>query len=378
MGNHRAERRGPRRHPSETLSEPVAPYVGRRVAGREPVVPALAVAAETLPAAPAVPPYPATYARDDAATVFHDLEITESLPLVRCEPGKRRAARRAPQRSSLIKGLPSAPVLVGLAALAVSAGGALTVTDPAVVDVRATTSSITQATALSGSSGSARVTAAAGPAATSDVVEDAAGGAEPTTDSAAAQELAASRRTTVSRDSQRDALADAADSELVAEAEAQAEQRNSKLAQFAQQAEQRASTIKQNLWQLPIASGAYRVTARYGQYGLWASYHTGLDFAAPTGTPIRSIANGVVTSAGYDGSYGNKTVVTLDDGTELWYCHQNTFAAGVGDAIRAGETIGYVGSTGNVTGPHVHVEVRPGGGDPVDPYAAMLVHGLTP
>ena len=70
----------------------------------------------------------------------------------------------------------------------------------------------------------------------------------------------------------------------------------------------------------------YRLTAdvrRGGPY--WSSgYHTGLDFAAPSGTPIMAVANGVVTSVGYEGAYGNKTVVTLEDGTEIWYCHQTS------------------------------------------------------
>ena len=50
----------------------------------------------------------------------------------------------------------------------------------------------------------------------------------------------------------------------------------------------------------------------------------------------------------------------------------------VGDAVRGGEAIGTVGSTGNVTGPHLHLEVRPGAGDPVDPFTALLEHGVTP
>jgi murein DD-endopeptidase MepM/ murein hydrolase activator NlpD len=85
-----------------------------------------------------------------------------------------------------------------------------------------------------------------------------------------------------------------------------------------------------------------------------------------------------VTETGYDGSYGNKTVVTLEDGTELWYCHQTSFLVDVGDVVRGGEAIGTVGSTGNSTGPHLHLEVRPGGGDPVDPFTALLEHGITP
>ena len=75
-------------------------------------------------------------------------------------------------------------------------------------------------------------------------------------------------------------------------------------------------------WVLPVSG--YDLTGRFGSVsGLWSSSHTGLDFAAPTGTPIRSIADGVVTEAGYDGSYGYKTVVTLPDGGEVWYCHQD-------------------------------------------------------
>ncbi len=162
----------------------------------------------------------------------------------------------------------------------------------------------------------------------------------------------------------------------MAAAEQQAQERNAALAEFAAQAEQQAAKIAENQWQLPLSS--YRLTATFGQFGLWATYHTGLDFAAPTGTPIMAVANGTVTSTGYDGSYGNKTVVTLDDGTELWFCHQTTIAVSVGESVTAGQVIGTVGSTGNTTGPHLHLEVRPGAGDPVDPYSALQVHGLNP
>ena len=135
-----------------------------------------------------------------------------------------------------------------------------------------------------------------------------------------------------------------------------------------------AKVIAKNLWQYPLEPVV--LTARFGQYGLWSSYHTGLDFNGNTGDQIHSIANGEVISASYDGSYGNKTVVRLEDGTEIWYCHQTSFLVSVGDTVRAGEVIGTVGSTGHVTGSHLHVEVHPGGGDPVDPYTAMQQHGL--
>ncbi len=130
-------------------------------------------------------------------------------------------------------------------------------------------------------------------------------------------------------------------------------------------------------WVLPVAG--YHLTGRFGaSSGLWASTHTGLDFAAGEGTEIRSIGPGVVLSAAYDGAYGNKTVVRLDDGTVLWYCHQSEFAVDPGQRLAPGDLVGYVGSTGNTTGPHLHLEVHPGGGDPIDPEAWLPEHHLNP
>ena len=123
----------------------------------------------------------------------------------------------------------------------------------------------------------------------------------------------------------------------------------------------------------------YHLTGRFGQVsGLWAHTHTGLDFAAPEGTPIRSVAAGVVASTEYDGSYGNKTVIRLADGTVLWYCHQSEFAVRPGQHVGVGDRIGYIGSTGNTTGPHLHLEVHPHGGDPVDPDTWLEQHQLRP
>ena len=73
---------------------------------------------------------------------------------------------------------------------------------------------------------------------------------------------------------------------------------------------------------------------------------------------------------------GNHTVVRLQDGTEIWYSHQTTITVVPGQRVQAGEVIGTVGSTGNVTGPHLHLEVRPDPDAPVDPLAALAAHGL--
>ena len=260
--------------------------------------------------------------------------------------GKRRAPRHSGRRGRLFRTLPPAPILLGVAALSIAAGGAVTAADPELLEL-GSSGRVAHASALTGAS------------------------------EVASTNLLKNRTAAVSRDSRRDALQDAASRELVAAAEAQARQRNAALAQFAKQAEAQAKKIALNQWVLPLDS--YRLSAGFGESSyLWSTVHTGLDMSAPSGTPIRNVANGVVTSVGYDGSYGNKTVVTLDDGTEIWYCHQSSFAASEGEEVRSGDLIGYVGSTGNSTGSHLHIEVRPGGGDPVDPYEAFLVHGVTP
>lgn len=130
-------------------------------------------------------------------------------------------------------------------------------------------------------------------------------------------------------------------------------------------------------YRLPVRE--YHLTGRFGAVsGLWSSVHTGLDFAAPSGTAVHSVAAGRVVSTGYDGRYGNKTVIRLPGGTELWYCHQDEIDVRVGQRIRAGQVIGAVGSTGNVTGPHLHLEVRPGADEPVDPLTWLRRHGVRP
>ncbi|MGF1431838.1 M23 family metallopeptidase, partial [Kitasatospora sp. LaBMicrA B282] len=127
---------------------------------------------------------------------------------------------------------------------------------------------------------------------------------------------------------------------------------------------------------LPVAK--YTLTARYGQGGAhWAHLHTGLDFAAPAGTPVTAVAGGTVSSAGWSGAYGYRVIQTLPDGTELWYCHLASIAVGSGP-VAPGTLLGGVGATGNVTGPHLHLEVRPGGGAAVDPGDWLRAHGVTP
>lgn len=128
-----------------------------------------------------------------------------------------------------------------------------------------------------------------------------------------------------------------------------------------------------NGWQVPVSG---EITATFGAGGgMWESSHTGLDFAASEGVPVASAAAGEVASTGYDGSYGNKVVVTHDDGTQTWYCHLSSISVEPGESVAAGSTVGAVGSTGNSTGSHLHLEVHPGGGAPVDPYSFLASEG---
>jgi len=123
----------------------------------------------------------------------------------------------------------------------------------------------------------------------------------------------------------------------------------------------------------------YHITATFGQGGgRWARNHTGTDFAAPIGTPIYSVMKGIVVGAEFAGPYGRQVRVRHADGTETWYNHMSKFSVSVGDRVYAGDQVGAVGMTGNTTGPHLHFEVRPYGGDPVDPMPWLRDHGLNP
>ncbi|MFJ1978352.1 M23 family metallopeptidase [Streptomyces albogriseolus] len=183
------------------------------------------------------------------------------------------------------------------------------------------------------------------------------------------------------------AAALAAAEKEAAEAAAKAEQEAKEKAEAAKkkaeeeaakkaEAERLAELAKQ--YALPTSS--YTITSTFGQAGAyWSSgYHTGLDFAAPTGTLIKAVHTGTITSAGWDGSYGYKTVLTLDDGTEVWYAHQSSINVSVGQKVNTGDVIGRVGATGNVTGAHLHLEVHPAGtSGGVDPAAWLADKGLS-
>ncbi|MGG3448628.1 peptidoglycan DD-metalloendopeptidase family protein [Domibacillus aminovorans] len=109
----------------------------------------------------------------------------------------------------------------------------------------------------------------------------------------------------------------------------------------------------------------FRMTSGYGPR--WGTLHKGVDWAAPTGTPIPSMTSGPVVSAGFGGKgsgfggYGNYVLIGGANGLSYLYGHNSRNAVQTGGFVTKGQTIGYVGSTGQSTGPHVHFETRKNG-----------------
>lgn len=126
---------------------------------------------------------------------------------------------------------------------------------------------------------------------------------------------------------------------------------------------------------LPVAR--HGLSAGFGQAGVnWMSVHTGIDFPVSYGSSVMAATDGTVRSQ-WNPAYGNMVILTAPDGTETWYCHLSSAKIRSGK-VKAGDVIAYSGNSGNSTGPHLHFEVRPGGGSPVDPQSWLRAHGLNP
>ncbi|MFJ7207672.1 M23 family metallopeptidase [Streptomyces sp. NPDC098789] len=212
--------------------------------------------------------------------------------------------------------------------------------------------------------------------------------AESQQDAAAATAKAEAERTAQqaaaeeAKQKQAAAAEEAARAKAEAEAKAQEETKAKAAAAQQQSADAGPSASGPSGSTAPTAGGyalptsAYTLTSHYGDAGsMWSSgMHTGLDFAAPTGTPVKAVHDGKIISAGWSGSYGYRIVLQLSDGTEVWYCHLSSMSVTSG-TVSTGETIGRVGATGNVTGPHLHLEVRTDGATR-DPLAWLQGKGL--
>ncbi|MFE1509129.1 peptidoglycan DD-metalloendopeptidase family protein [Streptomyces sp. NPDC058726] len=225
---------------------------------------------------------------------------------------------------------------------------------------------------------SACVMGVAGIAAASvgDLTEDA--GQETTTTAADAQPVEPSAAN-VKLDTQLESLAAGADD--FADRASRTQERIDLKAQ--QEAERKAAAEeaarKERLrpkFSLPVAQ--HGLSAYYGQSGInWMSVHTGIDFPVAYGTPVLAATDGTVRTE-YNSAYGNMMIVTAMDGTETWYCHLSSYQLPSGATVKAGDQIAFSGNSGNSTGPHLHFEVRPGGGSAIDPLAWLRSHGLEP
>ncbi|WP_331729444.1 peptidoglycan DD-metalloendopeptidase family protein [Streptomyces avidinii] len=131
-------------------------------------------------------------------------------------------------------------------------------------------------------------------------------------------------------------------------------------------------------WVAPVADEhigtGYRVSG-----SMWSSgYHTGVDFPVGTGTAIRAVGPGTVVTAGWNSAYGYQVVIKHGDGKYSQYAHQSSLNVSVGQKVQGGDRIGWSGDTGNVSGPHLHFEIRTGPeyGSDIDPLAYLRGHGV--
>ncbi|MFB8778873.1 peptidoglycan DD-metalloendopeptidase family protein [Streptomyces albogriseolus] len=162
-------------------------------------------------------------------------------------------------------------------------------------------------------------------------------------------------------------------------AEKPAEQPVQQAAEESSSDEASAQTAPSSGFTSPVPGGglgtAYKVAG-----SMWSSgYHTGVDFSVPTGTSLKAVGAGTVVSAGWGGAYGNQVVIQLNDGHYAQYAHLSSLSVSAGQTVSAGQQVGLSGATGNVTGPHLHFEIRTGPdyGSDVDPVSYLRSKGVS-
>ncbi len=140
----------------------------------------------------------------------------------------------------------------------------------------------------------------------------------------------------------------------------------------AAQARAEALTKARHQWVEPVKG--CNLSSPFGTR--WGRLHAGNDFACTMDTPIRAMSSGRVIFAGASGGYGNKVEIQFWDGTVSYFAHMDTITAKTGDAVMPGDLVGYSGNSGHSTGPHLHLEIHPGGAGPVDPRPWLESHHL--
>ncbi|MFE2278828.1 M23 family metallopeptidase [Streptomyces sp. NPDC059454] len=135
-------------------------------------------------------------------------------------------------------------------------------------------------------------------------------------------------------------------------------------------------------WVSPVKS--YKLSASFAQNGgMWASKHSGQDYAVPTGTPVVATHGGTVVKAGPNGAgdgpaYGNAVVIKHGNKTYSQYAHLSQVDVKIGQIVKTGQKIALSGNTGNSSGPHLHFEIRttPNYGSAVDPAQFLRANGV--
>ncbi|MGW0512547.1 M23 family metallopeptidase [Streptomyces olivaceoviridis] len=180
-------------------------------------------------------------------------------------------------------------------------------------------------------------------------------------------------------DAQAAAQQQAAEQKAAEEAAAKAAAKRAEEVRAAKaRAAREAERKRLNAFVAPIVH-SYVSTAYRASSSLWSSgTHTGIDFHAASGTAVHAVGSGTVVSAGWGGAYGNQVVIRMADGMYTQYGHLSSIGVAVGQKVVPGQQIGLSGATGNVTGPHLHFEVRttPEYGSDVDPVAYLRKHGV--
>jgi murein DD-endopeptidase MepM/ murein hydrolase activator NlpD len=142
--------------------------------------------------------------------------------------------------------------------------------------------------------------------------------------------------------------------------------------------DENGKSAKKFLVRKPVGEGIMRSAFGIRRHPIlgYTKMHTGVDWAAPTGTPIYAAGNGVIEKAGWESGYGKFILLRHTNGYETAYGHMSAYARGMeeGKRVRQGQVIGFVGSTGLSTGSHVHYEIRINGRF-VDPMRIKLPRG---
>ncbi|MBT2401480.1 M23 family metallopeptidase [Streptomyces sp. ISL-100] len=148
-------------------------------------------------------------------------------------------------------------------------------------------------------------------------------------------------------------------------------------------AAKKAKAKKASSWEKPVKR--YSLSATYGKGGgMWASKHSGQDFAVPVGTPVDAVHGGTVVKAGPNGggdgpAYGNAIVIKHANGTYSQYAHLSKIQVTPGETVKTGERIALSGNTGNSSGPHLHFEIRttPNYGTAINPVSFLRAEGVS-